>query len=48
MVVDAGPPDVRLARLEGEPLLGRHMPEHAKGLGHHLGSNVVSCQDGEL
>jgi hypothetical protein len=48
MVVDAGPADVRSPRLQRKALLESNMTKDAEGLGHHLGSYVVSCEYGEL
>ena len=48
LVIDAGAADVGLRIGEGEVFLPGDVGEHAQGLGHHLGANVVSSKDGEL
>ena len=48
VVVDAGAADVGGRVGEGEVLLLRDVGKHAQGLGHDLGSDVVTWQDGKL
>ena len=48
MVVDARAADVGGGVGEGETLLFGDVFEHAQGLGHDLGSDVVTWQDGKL
>ena len=43
-----GAADIGLGVLEGEVFLPGDVLQHAQGLGHHLGANVVSSKDGEL
>ena len=48
MVVDAGAADVGDLVGKGEVFLFGDMFEHAKGLGHDLGPDVVSRKNGEF
>ena len=48
VVIDAGAADVGFRVGEGEVFLPGDVFEHAQGLGHDFGANVVSGKDGEL
>ncbi len=48
VAVDARSADLGDLVMKREALLAGHVGEHAQGLGHHFGTDVVSWQDGEL